>query len=190
MILIAVRPVAPAYLPVIRQLAPVVLVRLITSPPLPAPPSAVELKRLLQALTTPPVLPRPTRTSAAAPVASPEGRIGAPPITTPAVLPEGRADPTVKPAPIEASLPGEQVRSPTRSRRCANVCKLRGAARAVLDEAAGCYSYRSGRRPAGVSCDPSAREQVLATWRFQPAIVNGHAVPAWANVPVTFALRS
>ncbi len=33
------------------------------------------------------------------------------------------------------------------------------------------------------------REQVLAGWRFQPAIVNGHATRAWASVPVTFTLR-
>jgi protein TonB len=37
--------------------------------------------------------------------------------------------------------------------------------------------------------DRSAREQVLAHWRFQPATVNGQAVRAWATVPVTFALR-
>ncbi len=38
--------------------------------------------------------------------------------------------------------------------------------------------------------DRSAREQVLARWRFQPAIVNGHAVRAWASVPVSFVLNN
>ncbi len=37
--------------------------------------------------------------------------------------------------------------------------------------------------------DRSAAEQVLAGWRFQPAMVNGQAVRAWARVPVTFDLR-
>jgi protein TonB len=37
--------------------------------------------------------------------------------------------------------------------------------------------------------DKSAREQVLANWRFQPATAQGHAVPAWARVPVSFELR-
>jgi protein TonB len=37
--------------------------------------------------------------------------------------------------------------------------------------------------------DRSAREQVLAHWRFQPAMVNGHAVRAWARVPVSFVLH-
>jgi protein TonB len=37
--------------------------------------------------------------------------------------------------------------------------------------------------------DRSAREQVLAGWRFQPAIVDGKAVQAWARVPVSFDLH-
>jgi protein TonB len=37
--------------------------------------------------------------------------------------------------------------------------------------------------------DRSAREQVLAGWRFQPASVDGRAVRAWARVPVSFELR-
>ena len=37
--------------------------------------------------------------------------------------------------------------------------------------------------------DKSAREQVLASWQFQPAVMDGHAVRAWARVPVNFALQ-
>lgn len=37
--------------------------------------------------------------------------------------------------------------------------------------------------------DHSAQQQVLAGWRFQPAIVNGQAVRTWARVPVNFDLR-
>ena len=37
--------------------------------------------------------------------------------------------------------------------------------------------------------DRSARDQVLAGWRFQPAMVAGQAVRAWARVPVNFDLR-
>lgn len=37
--------------------------------------------------------------------------------------------------------------------------------------------------------DHSAREQVLAGWRFTPAMADGHPVQAWAQVPVSFALR-
>ena len=38
--------------------------------------------------------------------------------------------------------------------------------------------------------DRSAREQVLASWRFQPARVRGQPVPAWARVPIRFDLRA
>jgi len=38
--------------------------------------------------------------------------------------------------------------------------------------------------------DRSARAQVLAGWRFQPASVGNHAVRAWARVPVSFDLRT
>jgi protein TonB len=37
--------------------------------------------------------------------------------------------------------------------------------------------------------DRSAREQVLQGWKFEPAMVGGHAVRAWARVPVTFDLN-
>lgn len=37
--------------------------------------------------------------------------------------------------------------------------------------------------------DKSARDQVLAAWQFQPAVIDGHAVKAWARVPVDFALQ-
>lgn len=36
--------------------------------------------------------------------------------------------------------------------------------------------------------DEAARDQVLAKWRFQPAVVGGRAVQAWGQVPVTFKL--
>lgn len=36
----------------------------------------------------------------------------------------------------------------------------------------------------------SASEHVLARWRFQPAVVEGRAVSAWARVPIVFDLRA
>lgn len=38
--------------------------------------------------------------------------------------------------------------------------------------------------------DRSASEHVLARWRFQPAVVEGRAVSAWARVPIVFDLRA
>ncbi|GGA10581.1 energy transducer TonB [Dyella caseinilytica] len=37
--------------------------------------------------------------------------------------------------------------------------------------------------------DKSAREQVMSGWQFEPAVIDGHAVKAWARVPVSFALQ-
>lgn len=36
--------------------------------------------------------------------------------------------------------------------------------------------------------DDAARQHVLATWRFHPAVRDGHAIQAWALVPVKFNL--
>ncbi|HET6906063.1 MAG TPA: TonB family protein [Rhodanobacteraceae bacterium] len=36
--------------------------------------------------------------------------------------------------------------------------------------------------------DNAAREHVLAAWRFHPAQRDGHAIQAWAQVPVKFSL--
>ncbi|HET7562412.1 MAG TPA: energy transducer TonB [Rhodanobacteraceae bacterium] len=38
--------------------------------------------------------------------------------------------------------------------------------------------------------DSAARTHVLASWRFHPAVHNGHAVEAWVLVPVKFDLNS
>lgn len=38
--------------------------------------------------------------------------------------------------------------------------------------------------------DNAAREHVLAAWRFHPAQRDGHAIQAWAQVPVTFKLSN
>jgi periplasmic protein TonB len=36
--------------------------------------------------------------------------------------------------------------------------------------------------------DDAARRQVLQHWRFQPALVDGQAVPAWGRIPIDFSL--
>jgi len=38
--------------------------------------------------------------------------------------------------------------------------------------------------------DNAARDHVLAAWRFNPAQRDGHAIPAWAQVPVKFSLSN
>ena len=185
-ILIAARPATPTYFPVIGQLAPMTLIRLITPPPVPAPPPAVELKRLPRVLTTPTVLPHPIRITAPVTLSSPDGRIAAPAITAPVVPPAGPANTAV---PVEASLAyqGHPVTYPIAALRQ----RLQGTVvlRVLVDETGKPLQVSVMQGSGHALLDRSAREQVLAAWRFHPAIVNGHAVRAWATVPVTFSLR-
>ncbi|MEO8778425.1 MAG: energy transducer TonB [Rhodanobacter sp.] len=188
-ILIATRPVTPAYFPVLGQLAPMTLVRLITSPPVPAPPPPVELKPLPQVLTTPQVLPHPARITAPAALSSPQGRIAAQALTPPTAVP-ATAVATTPSASIEASLAyqAHPISYPIAALRQ----RLQGTVvlRVLVDETGKPLQASVTQGSGHALLDRSAREQVLAAWRFQPAIVNGHAVRAWATVPVTFALRS
>ena len=188
-ILIAARPVVPTYFPVMGQLVPVTLVRLITPPPVPAPPPpAVELKPLPHALTTPQVLPRPTRITAPVVLPSPQGRIAALPLTAAMTVPAA-VDATTPAAPIEASLAylAHPITYPIVALREHQQGTV--VLRVLVDETGKPLQVSVTQGSGHVLLDRSAREQVLATWRFQPAIVNGHAVRAWASVPVTFALR-
>ena len=188
-ILIAMRPVTPTYFSVVGQLAPMTLVRFITPPPIPAPPLPVELKPLPHALTTPQALPRRARITAPAVLPSPEGWIAAPPLTAPMAVPAGPAEAATPTAPIEASLAyqAHPVTYPIAALRE----RLQGTVvlRVLVDQTGKPLQVSVTHGSGHALLDRSAREQVLATWRFQPAIVNGHAVRAWANVPVTFALR-
>lgn len=188
-ILIAARPVSPAYFTTIRQLAPVALVHFITPPAQPAPPPPVELKPLPPTLTVPQQRPRPTPISAPMPAPVTEGRIAAPPSDAATVLPADPAATALATAPVEASLAyrANPVEYPLAALRQ----QLQGTVvlRVLVDETGKPLEVSVLRGSGHSLLDRSAREQVLAHWRFRPAIVEGHAVRAWASVPVTFALR-
>jgi protein TonB len=188
-ILIAARPVMPTYFPVSRPLAPVALVRLITPPPVTAPPPPVELKPLSRALPTPRVVSRPTRVTTPAVLSRPEGRIATPPFTTPVAVSETPSDASVSSAPVEASL--AYLAHPVTYPLVALRERLQGTVvlRVLVDESGKPLQVSVMQGSGSAQLDRSACEQVLASWRFQPAVVNGHAVRAWARVPVTFALR-
>lgn len=185
-IMIATRPVSPPHFTLIRQLEPVAHVRLITPPPVLVPPPAVELKPLVQPPAVPQVLPRTTPINVPVVVSNPEGRVAAPPITTPATVPAG---PAVASAPVEASLAylADPLQYPVQALRQ----HMHGTVllRVLVDENGKPLEVSVTRGSGHAVLDRSAREQVLATWRFKPAMLNGHAVRAWATVPVTFTLR-
>lgn len=186
-ILIAARPL-PVSLPTLPALAPPpTLVHLIPPAPLPPAPPPVELKPLPQALPTPRVVPRPMP-ARVSPMPVADGQLAAPVSdATPAAATDSGA-----PAPaaaVEASLAylAHPVIYPANALRG----QLEGTVvlRVLVDETGKPIEVRVLRSSGHAELDRSAREQVLAHWRFQPAIANGHATRAWASVPVTFALR-
>lgn len=189
-ILIATRPLSPTRLAVIQRLTPAALVRLIEPPAvLPAPPP-VDLKPLPHPVTPPQVRPRQLPSSLPAVAPDTEGRIAAPPISAPSLPPgDAMAGPVAVGAPVEASLayrlaPLQFPLQALRERMHGTVLL-----RVLVDETGRPLQVIVERGSGHALLDRSAQQQVLAGWRFQPAIVNGQAVRAWARVPVNFDLR-
>ncbi|MGN2241914.1 energy transducer TonB [Frateuria sp. GZRR33] len=179
-----------------RPLPPLALPRLDTSalttrfiPPKPEPVEAPQLPAILP-------VTRHTPVHVAPPIASTlhisdEGTLAAAPIHVPTIAPPviGASPATVPGEPVEASLayrsaplvfPAQAIRQ-----------HMHGTVllRVLVDEAGKPVDVIVELSSGYALLDRSAREQVLAGWRFQPASVDGHAVRAWARVPVSFELR-
>jgi len=188
-ILIATRPITPAQLAVVSQLTPAPLIRIIDPPAVLPTPAPVELKPLPHPPTLPRALPRPTPVSPPVVVPSEDGRIAVPPISAPTLLPSDTAPGTAVAAPaIEASLAyrAAPLRFPAQARQQ----RMHGTVllRVLVDETGKPLQVTVEQGSGYALLDRSARDQVLAGWRFQPAMVNGQAVRAWARVPVSFQL--
>ena len=190
-IMIASRPMTPTQLAVVNQLAPVQLIRLIDPPAVLPPPPPVELKPLPRPHALPPAHLRPMPVSAP-PVVVPsaEGNVAVPPVSTPTLAPAGSLSGTAVTAPpVEASLAyrSAPLQFPVQALRQ----HMQGTVllRVLVDETGKPVTVQVERGSGYALLDRSAREQVLAGWRFQPAIVNGQAVRAWARVPVSFSLQ-
>ncbi|MGN2254200.1 energy transducer TonB [Frateuria sp. GZRe12] len=181
----ATRPLPPLALP--RLDVPALSARFI--PPKPKP------------VETPP-LPAVTPVTRHAPVhitvpvattlhISDEGTVAAPPIHVPTIAP-----PAINATP--ATAPGEPVEASLAYRSAPLVFPpqaihqhMHGTVllRVLVDEEGKPVDVIVEQSSGYRLLDRSAREQVLAGWRFQPASVDGHAVRAWARVPVSFELR-
>jgi protein TonB len=185
-LLIATRPL-PVSLPTLPAHAPAALVRLIPPPPQPLAPPPVELEPLPHVLPTPHVAPHPVTVSTP-PLPVADGQTPAPVAEAPPAPTQDRGVAALPAAPIEASL--AYVANPVAYPANALRQHLQGTVvlRVLVDETGQPLEVTVMRGSGHAELDRSAREQVLAHWRFQPAIVNGHAVRAWASVPVTFML--
>lgn len=188
-IVIASRPITPVQLTALRHLMPVALIRFIKTPPKLPPPAPVELKPLLH----PPVLPRvrqsPKPVAVSVRVNTEEGTLAAPPAAAPNLLPGADSIGTAEPATaVEASLAYRlaPLQFPIQALRQ----RMHGTVllRVLVDETGTPLQVTVEHGSGYALLDRSAQQQVLSGWRFQPAIVDGHAVRAWARVPVNFHL--
>jgi protein TonB len=184
----ASRPLPP--MAVLRAATPDLGVRLIDRPkPTEAPPPPpLDVRPLRhQPVHALPAAPP----SAVAPHVTDEGHqvtvtVAAPTIAPPAV---GTAPAVMSGEPVEASL---AYRSAPLSFPIQAIRQhMRGTVllRVLVDESGKPAEVTVEQSSGYPLLDRSAREQVMAGWRFQPASRDGHAVRAWARVPVTFELR-
>ena len=183
-LLILTRPLAPQALALVHKLVPVPQVIFIKPPPKVPPPPAIDLKPLPHPPAVPVhVQPHPD----VAPPATPgiEGTQPMPP-TPPSATPNEGVDTT---APVEATLAyrSAPLQFPVQAMRR----HMQGTVllRVLVDESGQPLQVEVEHGSGYALLDRSAREQVLAHWRFQPAMANGHAVRAWARVPVSFVLH-
>ena len=182
-LLILTRPLAPQALALVHELAAVPQVVFIKPPPKVPPPPAIDLKPLPHPPAAPVhVQPRP---SVVQPPAAPsvEGTQPMPTVAPPSAAP---AETTT---PVEATLAyrSAPLQFPVQALRQ----HLQGTVllRVLVDESGAPVQVEVEHGSGYAVLDRSAREQVLAHWRFQPAMVDGHAVRAWARVPVSFVLH-
>ena len=180
------RPMAPQWIEQVQHLTET-QIRFITPPVKVPDPPTIELKQIVQpkAIPHPRVQPQPT----SPPVVTPtdEGNIAAPP-ATPSIAPANPA-PVVGSAPIEATLAYRAV--PLAYPQQALRAHMEGTVvLKVLVNEQGVPQEATVEQSSGYTLlDRSAREQVLRGWKFQPAMVSGQAVRAWARVPVSFNLN-
>ncbi|HEY8585598.1 MAG TPA: TonB family protein [Rhodanobacter sp.] len=188
-LLIASRPLAQTLFSTAESVSPVPSIHLIERKPDLPPPPPIEMAPL-----PPPTAPvvHQTAVPITPPVAAPstEGNVAVPPMAAPSLLPASRAPgPAVPSAPVEASLAyrAAPLRFPTRALQQ----RMQGTVvlRVLVGETGKPLQVTVEHGSGYVLLDRSAVEQVLAGWQFQPAIVDGQAVQAWAKVPVTFSLR-
>jgi protein TonB len=186
--LIAVmRPMVAHMVDATRPTQPFVL-QFVEPPPPVKPPPPIELQRI------------PTK---APPTTVVQKHVEAPPVVTPPMATDEGTAPMVPPAPVTASPPTEQAGPVEATLAYVAAPAPKYPAQAIRGHMQGTVTLRvlvdETGKPLDVVIESSsghelldraARDQVLAKWRFQPAQSNGHAVQAWARIPVNFDLRS
>jgi protein TonB len=190
-LLLVLRPMAPQIADAFHAPAKVPEIRFIKAEPLPPVPPAVVMPK-----------PQPVVAPKSTPVPTPKVVVQTPPTTAPVVednanaLSVETAPPVPTPpvanvpaAPVEASLAYRTA--PLAYPRDGITRHLEGTVllRVLVDENGKPTDVVIEKSSGQLILDRSAREQVLNKWLFQPAVVQGQHVKAWARVPVTFNLN-
>jgi periplasmic protein TonB len=118
---------------------------------------------------------------------SDEGTIQAPPVVEAPVT----AAPVAEAAPVETNLAYVSAPAPKYPQQAIRG-RMQGTVtlRVLVDEAGKPLDVVVESSSGHKVLDDAARNQVLGSWRFQPAVQNGQHVKAWARIPVTFDLHS
>lgn len=164
------------------------VLQFVEPPPPVKPPPPIELQRI------------PTK---APPTTTVQRHVAAPPVVAPPVATDEGSAPMVPPAPVTLSTPVEQTGPVEATLAYVAAPAPKYPAQAIRGHMQGTVTLRvlvdETGKPLDVVIESSsghelldraARDQVLARWRFQPAQSNGHAVQAWARIPVSFDLRT
>lgn len=190
-ILIASRPLTPTQLSPLPPTSPPQTIRFIHPPAVvPPPPPPTNLIPFPDTPTAPPTAVRAPTVSPPVVAPTSEGLLAAPPVTPP-TLATGNASPVAPTtaAPVEASLAYRTapLRFPTRALQQ----RMHGTVllRVLVDESGKPLQVTVENGSGYALLDRSAVSQVLEGWRFQPAMIDGKAVRAWARIPVSFELH-
>lgn len=189
-LLLVLRPMAPQIAEAFHAPAQVPQIRWIKTEPLPpVPPDIVIPKphpavvpRITQAPPRQVEQPAPTSMHITDESANPVPVVDAPPTLAPT--------PTQPAAqPVETSLAYRTA--PLAYPKDGITHHLEGTVllRVLVDETGKPIDVIIEKSSGQLSLDRSARDQVLKKWLFQPAVVQGQHVKAWARVPVTFNLN-
>lgn len=187
--LIAVMRPMVAHIETAPLIAPVI--RLVDHPAEPkvVPPPPIDLKPVpvVRHDVAPPVVTRPQ------PVAPPQAtptEEGSAPMTPAPTVDATPSTPAMVSAPVEAHLAYVSAPAPAYP-RAAISRRMEGTVtlRVLVDETGKPVQVEIEKSSGHSILDITARDQVLAAWRFQPATADGKAVRAWARIPVSFDLR-
>jgi periplasmic protein TonB len=183
-LLFAMRPLTPQFAAVFETSAPATI-RIIEPPPKPLPVPAIVLKPLPKPVHVPPVqAPVHIEQPVAPPVVTTEPSHNDIPVapTVPTVAP-----PSTMPGIVSLAYRASPLHFPAQAARM----HMQGTVllKVLVDEAGKPLDVIVEHSSGYPLLDKSAREQVLAGWSFQPAMMDGHAVKAWARVPVNFTLQ-